>query len=167
MPLHQRLFYLLVILLPTQLGYHFWPDWSFVLGRRLDFLAPTVYLTDVLVALTLISWLASERHKFTRHVIPVILLTVFAGINIWFAISWPVALSKWIKVGEFILLGYYIVKTRPRAALVNRQLALGVIFTSLLALVQFFLQGSLGGLAWFLGERSFRGDTPGIARYAL
>jgi hypothetical protein len=54
MKLHQKIFWLLIFLLPVQLGRHFWPDFSFVLGLKIDYLAPTVYLTDLLVLLILV-----------------------------------------------------------------------------------------------------------------
>ena len=34
MGIHQRLFLLLLALLPTQLGWHFWPTWAYILGRK-------------------------------------------------------------------------------------------------------------------------------------
>jgi len=41
--LQQRLFWLLVFLLPVQFGRHFWPEWSYVMGLRIDYLSPTIY----------------------------------------------------------------------------------------------------------------------------
>ena len=58
--LHRWLFYLLLLLIPTQLGYHFWPDFAFVNGIRVDYLAPTIYLTDLLILGIGISWLLSK-----------------------------------------------------------------------------------------------------------
>src|SRR5579872_1357131 len=50
------IFYLFIFLLPTQFGKHFWLDFSYVLGQRVDYLSPTLYTTDILVtALFLIS----------------------------------------------------------------------------------------------------------------
>ena len=57
MRLHQKLFWLLILLLPVQLGRHFWPDFSFVLGLKIDYLSPTFYLTDLLVLMILSLWL--------------------------------------------------------------------------------------------------------------
>ncbi len=44
-------------------------------------------------------------------------------------------------------------------------LSIGVLYSSLLAILQFVLQHSVGGVFWLLGERSFALDTPGIARF--
>src|ERR1035437_4087149 len=47
-------FYLLILFLPTQLGKHFWPNFSFVYGLRLDYHSPTIYFTDLLILLIFI-----------------------------------------------------------------------------------------------------------------
>ena len=54
--LHQLFFYLTLVLLPAQLGKHFWPEWSVILGRRIDYLSPTIYLSDMMILLTLGFW---------------------------------------------------------------------------------------------------------------
>ena len=116
MPLHKLFFSLLLILLPTQLGYHFWPEWAVVLGRRGDYLAPTIYLTDVLIGLTLVSWIIDSRKKFSikqRNFKLLFFILGFAILNIFFAQNQPVAIYKWLKVLEFGLLGFYIYKTKP------------------------------------------------------
>ena len=94
-----------------------------------------------------------------------IIVFAFIAANIFFAPSKPVAIYKWIKVGEFFLLGLYIVRTKPNLSLIAYLLSLGVLYSSLIAITQFFLQRSIGGLLWFLGERTFTVDTPGIARF--
>jgi O-antigen ligase len=60
--------------------------------------------------------------------------------------------------------GYYIYKTKPTFHLVAISLSIALFYSSFIAIVQFFLQHSVGGVLWFLGERSFTVMTPGIAR---
>ncbi|MFZ5845482.1 MAG: O-antigen ligase family protein [Patescibacteria group bacterium] len=179
--LHKRLFTLLLLLLPTQLGFHFWPEWAFVLGRRVDYLAPTIYLTDILVVCLLASWIIKSQKKFLIYnfhflikqrnlqfsIFKLALVLSFAGVNIFFAASRPVAIYKWMKLGEFVVLAWYIIKTKPSLSAISYPLSAGVLFSSLFAIAQFFLQRSIGGPLWFLGERTFTADTPGIARIAL
>lgn len=186
--MHRILFTLLLVLMPTQLGYHFWPEWALVLGRRVDYLSPTLYVTDILIFLMIVFWYVESRVGFkgfvssikqkkkkryqgvlplilnTKYVILFILLIV---VNILSASSKPVAISKWLKVAELFLLGWYIVKTKPRIESLALPLAVGVLFSSTLAIIQFLLQRSVGGLMWWFGERTFMVDTPGIARIAL
>ncbi len=158
MKLDRVFFFLLILFLPTQLGYHFWPDWSLVLGRRVDYLSPTIFLTDVLILLTLIAW---RKFTFGKKYF---LLAIFIFLNIFFSPNQPEAMYTWVKVLEFSSIGYYIIKTKPKFSSIIFFLSLGVLYSSLLAIVQFFLQHSIGGPLWFLGERTFTTDTPGIAR---
>ena len=51
----QILYLIFVFLLPTQLGKHFFPPYSYLNGVRVDYLSPTIYLTDILVFLLLVS----------------------------------------------------------------------------------------------------------------
>lgn len=182
MKLHRIFFFLLIIFLPTQLGYHFWPDWTLVLGRRVDYLSPTVYLTDVLLVATLLFWFKESVSRIKNHELRIkkkptqwysfiihnslfIILTIsFVAVNVFVATSKPIAFYKWIKVLEFAALGWYILKTKPSVSLITFCLSLAVFYSSILAITQFFLQHSIGGPLWFLGERTFTIDTPGIAR---
>lgn len=157
---HQKLFLLLLVLLPTQLGFHFWPEWTHILGRRVDYLSPTIYVTDILIILLLITWFFTKRSKFSIK--SLLFFFVFAAINIFFAKSQPVAIYKWLKVLEFMGLGFYIIKTKPNKSRVTYCLSLGVLYSSILAILQFIFQRSLG--LWIIGERTFSADTPGIAR---
>jgi len=43
--------------MPTQLALHFWPSWAHVFGIRVDYLAPTLYLTDLLLIVLIITWI--------------------------------------------------------------------------------------------------------------
>ena len=55
------LFYLLLLLLPTQLGKHFWPTFSYVLGTRVDYLSPTLYLTDIIILFITLFYLPKAK----------------------------------------------------------------------------------------------------------
>jgi len=203
---HRVFFYLTLILLPTQLGFHFWPDWAMVLGRRLDYLSPTIFLTDITIISTLFFWFTSSlpygnglfvmpdlirhlgsflrfrlvgrndtrndyylqkcRYFFSKHWYCWVLV-IFTILNILLASSPIIAFSKWLKVLELFLFGLYIVKTKPSFSRSLWCLSVAVFYSSIIAITQFFLQHSIGGLCWFLGERSFDVTTPGIARIQI
>src|SRR5438309_11425305 len=58
----QTLLYLLVLVfLPTQFGKHFWPSFSSVLGIRVDYLSPTVYVTDLIIIFLFITTLFTKQ----------------------------------------------------------------------------------------------------------
>jgi hypothetical protein len=184
MKLQRILFYLTVLLLPTQLGYHFWPDWAMVLGRKVDYLSPTLYLTDILILCLLTVWILSfvinriiNTHQDFRkilinrfkqlsfpHYVLIGLWIIFIYFNIVFAGNFQVAVMAWLKGAELTLFGFYIYKTRPGVGMVSFILSLSVIYSSVIAVSQFFLQHTLGGMFWLLGERTFYAGTPGIAR---
>jgi O-antigen ligase len=172
--------------MPVQLGYHFWPSWTMVLGRRVDYLSPTIYLTDILIGMIFLFWLFDFRRLgkldsfFSRRIFQNIrkwdewhwgiILTcgvLFIIVNILNAQNSSVAIYQWMKVLEFGLLSIYIVKTKPSFLYTVSALSVALFYSSVLAIIQFSLQHSVGGLVWYLGERTFFADTPGIAKISL
>src|SRR5687768_10565446 len=55
--IEQVLFFLTILFLPTQLGKHFWPDFSFVYSLPIDYLSPTLYFWDLLVILLCLTFI--------------------------------------------------------------------------------------------------------------
>lgn len=164
MALHRLFFYLTVLLVPTQLGLHFWPDWALVLGRRIDYLSPTLYLTDITTIATLLLWIGFP-HKITKKQFLFSLgFCLYILCNIYFSPSPIVVLFRWMKVIEFIFFGYYITQTKPSMQKVSFVLTIAMLYSSIIAVTQFILQHSIGGMFWYLGERSFDLSTAGISR---
>ena len=166
--INKFVFQILVFLLPTQLTYHFWPDWAFVYGIRVDYLAPVVYLSDLVVLILLITWLSqikSIKYRFSlKKSVGILAFLIFVVLNIYFAQVWQVALFKWIKVAEMIFLGIYVRnRWHGLKKIIVTPLALGLTYTCLLAIWQFLIQSTVGGVFYYLGERSFNPSTPGIA----
>jgi hypothetical protein len=164
-------FFLLLVFLPTQLGLHFWPSWALVLGRRIDYLSPTLYFTDIIVFFILFFWIVkliqTKRNinfKFSPHTVFFIASLIFIFCNIFFAANRMVAVFAWMKILEFVALGIYIIKTKPKFSSLLFPLSVGVFYSSVIAITQFCLQHSIGGVFWFLGERTFSVMTPGIAQ---
>lgn len=172
-PLHQLLFYILILLLPTQFGKHFWLDFSQVLGIRIDYLAPTIYLTDVLIVGILLGWWLDAGTRWIRGKRKVrgwwvIAIFVFALLNIILAVSPAVAIYKWIKLLELVFLGFYVSKNIGLSDYwLIGLLGLTIFYSSILTWLQLLHGGSLGGFLYFLGERTFTAATPGIATAPL
>lgn len=180
MALHRTVFFWLLALIPIQLGYHWWPDWSYILGRRIDYLSPTLYGTDLVIVLLLLLWgidVLFRKGPASRNGLPVFraisfpaivyaaLFLVIAGLNIHAALRPEVAIYKWVKIMEFALLGIYVISSKARWQDAVAPLSIGVLYTSCIAVLQFVVQRSVGGPLWALGERTFALDTPGIARF--
>ena len=172
-------FQLLILLLPTQLALHFWPNWAYVYGFRIDYLSPTLYLTDILIILLLVFWAiqqfvekrVNKRHTKDKraYLLILTLLIVFVGVNTFYAISPLVAIYKWIKVVEFILIGLFVARAKDFnfSSWIAKPLFFSLIAVSAIAFIQFNLQGTTGGFLYLLGERSFTVTTPGIATFSL
>ena len=166
-------FYLLILFLPTQLGKHFWPNFSFVFGLRLDYLSPTFYFTDLLIILIfivtlpkLITALINARKKY---LLIFMLLVGFLLLGIVDARNYWAGIYGIIKFLEFSFLAYYVsqnYKQLNKTVLFSCFL-LSIIFESLLACLQYINQGSLGGLFYLFGERTFNALTPGIANATI
>jgi O-antigen ligase len=166
-------FYLLVLFLPTQLGKHFWPNWSFVYGLRLDYLSPTLYFTDILIAIIFIFsfrefyvWLRKLQKKYLAafaFVLVILLLSLSGAKNYWAGIY------GLIKFLEFSYLVYFIVQNFKAFNKVTLFICVfvSVLFESLLGFFQYLSQGSLNGIFYYLGERTFNGLTPGIANASI
>lgn len=167
----ERLFlFLTIFLLPTQLGRHFWPNFSFVYSLPIDYLSPTVYFWD-LVVFILVALFIFQDKVVNRTALNLLFIFILAQ-----AVSLlPVLLSSPINLGGGLvrleqyliagLFGVYLASSRLKtvATVIFWALSLAIITQSALAIYQ-FLTGTTFGL-WILGERTFSLSTPGIAKF--
>ncbi|MFH1832807.1 MAG: O-antigen ligase family protein [Candidatus Levyibacteriota bacterium] len=174
------LFYLTLLFLPTQLGKHFWPDFSQVFGIRVDYLSPTLYLTDAFIILLAISCLiklffSRKRHKFsifnTPYAIRYMLCAIcILALGILFSKS---PLAGWyglLKFLEFLFFGFYTAKninTVRQWIIITTIFSIGIFFESLISITQYILGHSLNGLFYYFGERAFNSQTPNIANASI
>ena len=164
--------------MPTQFGKHFWPNFSFVYGIRVDYLSPTFYFTDFLVILILIFFIFENRRRINKHLnlrknlikIELVFLTFLILITgIINSINPLAGVYGFVKLTEVLFLISYTAKNFRNA---NRNIVFscfvfGVFFESVLVILQYLNQGSLGGVLYYLGERSFNAQTPGIANASI
>jgi O-antigen ligase len=136
-----------------------------ILGRKIDYLSPTLYLTDILIVCLLCVYIATHK-KFVSYKI-LLGYSAIATFSILTANQHEYAWYAWIKIAEYGLLSWYIISSLVSFATIAPALAAGIIYTSAVAIGQFVLQHSIGGVFWFLGERTFWVDTPGIARSSI
>ncbi len=168
---------LLFLLLPTQLGKHFWPQFSLVEGIRVDYLSPTLYVTDLLSGLLFFFFiLRFGRSLFVfflgnaKRVIVSVVIISFLLLNVLHAERVSVSLYYLIKLLEFSFIGLYIainIQRQTQLSLLALLFVVSTFFQSLLAILQYLQQGSLNGWLYFFGERMFTGSTPGIANAAI
>ena len=165
-------FFLLLVSIPIQLGRHFWPPFAFVSGIRVDYLSPTLYVSDCIVVILFlgrcIRFFKTREYTqwritfFDRALFVFILICIPSFLAVT---SFPAAVYGAIKLLEFIFIGRYVAKNWDTLS----QKTLAILFAvqaaivSVIAITEFFVQHSIGGLFYFLGERTFYPSTPGIA----
>ncbi len=179
--LQKLIFAGIIIFLPSQLGLHFWPSWAYVNGIRVDYFSPTLYFTDVLILILVIlegakrpmSKLAApplgsiKKMLSLRSSMTIFFIAVFILLNIYFSYSPSVSIYKWLKVLELGFLVWFITKNLQLTIKNLKFLIIPIFYESILAIWQFVNQASVGGLWYFLGERTFNSSTPGIANAVI
>ena len=165
--LRKIIFQVFVFLLPTQLAFHLWPNWSHIFGIRIDYLSPAIYFTDLLVALLVGIYLLSYpklKQKKNSYLF-LILFSLFALLNINFSLVYQVALYRWIKMSLFGFLAYLISRDEDLSYdyWIVKPLCFSIIFFTLIGIFQVVQNKTLGGIFYFFGERTFNASTPGIS----
>ncbi len=160
------LLFLAVFFLPTQLGKHFWPDFSFVYSLPVDYLSPTLYFWDLLVILLCLIFIFKKEqvNKLALNLFLFFILTESFSL-----IANPTSLGVGlIRIEQYFiagLFGIYIASTGKN----NLKPAIfwgfisTVLFEGILATTQFLKGGTLG--LWLFGERTFSISTPGISKF--
>ena len=181
------LFLLIIFFLPTQYGLHLWPDFSLVAGKRIDYLSPTVFFTDILIGLLLsvsfVSWFFSYRKNriLIRELLDrifdlvngnklLVALFISLAVGILFS-SRPIlgiySLFKLIELVLFALVSYRLFESRAVRKYFIAVFSISMLIQSVLAIWQVNSQASIGGIFYYLGERTFSSITPGIANASL
>jgi O-antigen ligase len=162
-----KIIFLLILFLPTQLGRHFWLRESYLFGLRIDYLSPTVYLQDLLVFPLIILFLRNYHKQFRqkKYFLFTGLYLIISLLNIYFSLSPIISFFYWLRISELVLLVLALGKySKQSLVYLQKLLPFTILFEFGLGVAQMIKQGALGGLFWFLGERGFNIFTPGIAR---
>jgi hypothetical protein len=165
--------YLLIFLLPSQLALHFWPASAFLFGIRVDYLAPSIYLTDILFLALFACWLIRGKQMLLlwlkKNKFYIFAVFIIAILNIIFSSSAVPSLYKWIKITEMAAFAFYVWARKDffTSGAIFTTLFLSLLFFSFIGIAQFFKGGTIGGLMYFLGERTFTIGTPGVALVSL
>lgn len=167
----QFVFYALVLLFPLNLGKHFVLSSSYINGFLIDYLVPTIFLSDILILLLLGSWwlekpsfLFRPAHFLKAQNLFPLLFLVLLFPSVLVSANRIAAFYKLFKYAEFISLGIFISRKFDLSLLgrVFFCLSLSVLFESLLSVGQWLKQGYIFGYLPF-GEVSIVPRPP----YAL
>ncbi|NMB56589.1 hypothetical protein GYA19_01460 [Candidatus Beckwithbacteria bacterium] len=160
-------FYLVLILLPTQLGKHYWLSESLVRGFRVDYVTICFYLTDFLILIFVsLEFLLNKKIKKQFFYLPLIILTWNFIQLFWTPLKiFQVFFS--VKVFIFLIFALIVARKKFNFSVISKIFSFQLLFLFLLSLAQFLLTHSVDGIFYFLGERRFNLLTPGIAQENL
>ncbi|MBI2029019.1 hypothetical protein HYT02_01240, partial [Candidatus Gottesmanbacteria bacterium] len=168
MRIDRLLYFALLLLLPTQLSKYYFPQALLINGRRIDYVALSIYFTEII--LIVMFFLFIKKTGFTKIKKPKRAVIVLIGIilfSILLSINPFAGFIKVIKIMELFLFGLYIYLSRPSFSKSITVLLFSGVFVCVLAIAQFYFQHSLGGIMYFIGERVFSISTPNIAKSAI
>lgn len=164
----KSLFFTIILLFPTQIALHLWPDWSHVMGARVDYLSLAVYATDIFIIALIAINLRDIFKAVFQYKSLVFLALLLAVVNLLNAASFEVALLKWLKLAEFGFFAIWINKNgQVSKEMFFKILPLVVISTTLIGIAQFLLGRNIGGPFYYLGERPLSLSMPGVSQLIM
>jgi len=165
--INRALFSLFLLFIPTQLGKHFFLPFSYLSGVRVDYLAPTVYLTDILVLLLTV---LNYKHvlKFFRNKKIIFAISLLL-INIFFSKLPEISFYWFLKIVELLIIFSLTKKilTTLKEKYILITLLISGFFQLILSLTQMINKHSVQGVFYYFGERLLSLSAPGIAKASL
>lgn len=166
------LLYLLLLILPFNLGYHFILNTSYINGLLVDYLIPTVYLQDICVFMLVISWVifgGTLRRSFSEAWLPRILLFLVFSLflSTLVSINFPISVAMLLRICFYVFISIIVgfsVRIPYHWPVFLKLLLLSTSFIALLSTLQFIFQGSLFDNYLFFGEQPYNFSTYGISR---
>lgn len=153
----------LILFLPTQFGKHWFFDFSYVNGVKIDYLAPTLYLTDVISMMLFALNYKYFSQLFVKNKKNVWIICGFLFVNIALSKYQWLGIYKSLKIVELVFLYLYFKRVKDWQFILK-----GFFFIACVELVlgifQFVNRGSIQHIFYYLGERNFFLSTPGIAK---
>ena len=162
------IFFLTLLFLPTQLGKHFWPQFSFIYSLPIDYLSPTVYFWDLLVIFLMFFLFKQKKiNTLALNIFLLFILTQVVSLLQLSSTSLNIGAGL-VRVEQYFISGFLGVYLASKNINESKDilfwgLTLGILGESVLAILQFFKGGTIG--LWILGERSFSLSTPAIAKF--
>ncbi len=165
--INRALFSLFLLFIPTQLGKHFFLPFSYLSGVRVDYLAPTVYLTDILVLLLAVFNFKLVLKFFKNKLIIISLFLLL--INIIFSKLPEISFYWSLKIIELLIIFSLAKKilTTLKEKYILIALLISGSFQLFLSLTQMINKHSVQGVFYYFGERLLSLSAPGIAKASL
>jgi len=165
--INRALFSLFLLFISTQFGKHFFLPFSYLSGVRVDYLAPTIYLTDILVLLLAVLNFKIVL-KFFRNKKFIFALSLLL-INIIFSKLPEISIYWSIKIIELLIIFSLAKKilTTLKEKYILIVLLISGSFQLFLSLTQMINKHSVQGVFYYFGERLLSLSAPGIAKASL
>lgn len=167
MDIRRLLLFFLLLFLPTQLGKFSFFDFSYVNGVRVDYLAPAIFLSDILSILIFLAHRSIITRFIQNNAYKLACIGLLVAINIILSKHSELALFRSIKLFELSLLAVVFSQTNISFRFMAIPLFIGAGIELFLSIVQLNQSSSLQGIFYFLGERYFTLSMPGIATASL
>ena len=168
--IHKKLFYLLVFLIPLNLAKHFVLPQSYVGGILIDYLIPTVYVTDILIFLNILLWVfGGEFRKWRKNLNLVRILSLFLIAGLFSVITSSSFFPSMYFFARLILYSLFCVYVACTFELekdfdnIIKIFALNIFLLGILAFFQWMNQGSVFNNYLFFGEQPYSLSTPLIS----
>lgn len=175
--LERFLFYLIVISIPLNLGKHYVSEMSYVYGKLIDYLIPTIYVQDILIFLLILISLPRLLSAFVRILkrgpsIFVFLILFFVSLffSVLDAHALIPALSYFIRFCLYGSFGFYVFCHRDfekdfrYLSWIFIFLIVSLVF---LGIGQWYKQSSVFNNYLFFGEQPYSFSTPQIVKENL
>lgn len=157
----------IVFFLPTQLGFHFWPEFTRVAGIKIDYYSPTIYFVDLLI---FAYFFVNSRYlliELKKHLKPLLVFICILTINIFFSLNPLNSLLQYMRIIEYFLLFLILAKVPNLWSKISNFFIYSLVTLAIVQFLQFFYQKSLNGPLYLLGERFFNSDTTNLAHIQL
>lgn len=167
---HKRLFYVIVFLIPLNLGKHFVFNWSYVNGLLTDYLVPTLFITDILLGVLLVLWFVEGLifKKSLRYFFPYITFFLFAVfLSVLSSVELYASLYAYGRLLLYVGFFFYVVfnfdVSKDLVSLI-KVIFLSSFLISLLGIAQWVKQSSVFDNYLFFGEQPYTVSTKGVVR---
>ncbi len=155
---------IIVFLLPTQLGLHFWPNFARLNGIRYDYYSPTLYLTDIFIFVYLFLNYRLLQKVFQSNINSFFLFLAAASLNTYMSLNFPNTFLQFLRLFEYVSLYIILSKTPNLWKKISSPFIYSFFLVVFIQLAQFILQRSLGGFFYYFGERYFSATTPNLPK---
>ncbi len=156
--------FLFLFLLPTQLSKFFFLSFSYINGIKIDYLAPAIYVTDLLILPLIFLHYKIFLAHLKKYKIAFFIFGFLFAINIVQSPQPLLAIYSILKIIEVYFVFFIFRRLNLTIFSITMPLLFGAIFELSLSLYQFTQNHSAEGIFYYFGERLLSISTPGIAK---